>query len=170
MKKIVSILLVLVTVLSMGTMAFADGTTTLTTTVPAATYTLNIPADQTIAFGATETDIGNITVTESVGFAVGKNLKVTATWEGFISETVATTIPFTITSINTHSTDTYKSGDSFIFEGMSNGSTYEQSRDKDMHDLIYSLILTIKSTDWGKALGGDYTATITFTSEVVVAD
>ena len=30
------------------------------------------------------------------------------------------------------------------------------------------LLVRISSTDWGKALGGDYTATITFTSEVVV--
>ena len=28
-------------------------------------------------------------------------------------------------------------------------------------------VVTISSTDWGKALAGDYSATITFTAEVV---
>ena len=32
---------------------------------------------------------------------------------------------------------------------------------------VDELYLTVKSSDWGKALGGEYTATITFTAEVV---
>ena len=73
MKKTLSFLMALVLVLSLGTMAFADGTTTLSTTVPPATYTLNIPADQEITFGATRAEIGNVTVSDSSGFAEGKN-------------------------------------------------------------------------------------------------
>ena len=94
MKKLASFLLVLAMILSMGTLAFADGTTTLSTTVPAAQYTLNIPADQTIPFGATSADIGNVTVSDSSGFAVGKNIKVTVTYDAFSSSDVSTTIPF----------------------------------------------------------------------------
>ena len=35
---------------------------------------------------------------------------------------------------------------------------------------LNQLRVSMLSTDWGKALGGDYTAQITFTSEVVVAE
>ena len=103
MKKIFAILLAVTMLASMATVASAaESTTTLTTTVPAASYTLNIPADQKIEFGATETDIGNITVTNSNGFAWGKNLKVTLSWEDFKSDGVASTIPF---HINANYTD-----------------------------------------------------------------
>ena len=44
MKKLIAIVLAALTVLSFSTVAFAADTTTLTTTVPDATYTLNIPA------------------------------------------------------------------------------------------------------------------------------
>ena len=74
MKKLLAVVLAMLTVFSFGTVAFAANTTTLTTTVPDAEYTLNIPADQEIPFGATSTDIGNVTVTNASGFAVGKNL------------------------------------------------------------------------------------------------
>ena len=53
MKKLFAILLVAALLIPMATVAFAANTTTLTTTVPAATYTLNIPADQKIEFGTT---------------------------------------------------------------------------------------------------------------------
>ena len=102
MKKFFAILLAVTMLASMATVVSAESTTTLTTTVPAASYTLNIPADQEIVFGATATDIGVVTVTNSNGFAWGKHLKVTLSWEDFKSEGVASTIPF---SIKTNYTD-----------------------------------------------------------------
>ena len=182
MKKIVSIILVLVTVLSMSTMAFADGTTTLTTTVPAATYTLNIPADQTIAFGATSTEIGNVTVSNSAGFAEGKNLKVTTTYSEFTSEDVSTSIPFVVKTKHPviNPSDESKlfcelvSGNAITFLGQEDttvkeaGYNYNDSKFEFREKPISGLYLFIDSSAWGKALGGDYTATITFTSEVVV--
>ena len=81
MKKFIAIALAVLTVLSFSTVAFAADTTTLTTTVPDATYTLNIPADQEIAFGTIDTDIGSMTVTNSSGFAEGKNLQVSLTFD-----------------------------------------------------------------------------------------
>ncbi|MBQ7895572.1 MAG: hypothetical protein IJ364_03325 [Oscillospiraceae bacterium] len=178
MKKIVSILLVLVTVLSMGTMAFADGTTTLTTTVPAATYTLNIPANQTIAFGATSTNIGNVTVTNSSGFASGKNLQVTVNYSEFTAKDISTTIPMSIeltTNRDINDSIVLESGDSVTFRGRATGMVEEQiyltswaGAPTTQTAYIDNMIVRIISTDWGKALGGDYTATITFTSEVVV--
>ena len=170
MKKALSLVLAVVLMLSMATIALADNTPPLTTTVPAATYTLNIPANQEIPFGAESTDIGNITVTGASGFAEGKNLKVTAVWEGFRSDTVSTTIPFNITSTNTHSEDVFHSGDSFIFEGLASGGTSSKARSKDLKEFISTLNITVDSADWGKALAGAYTATITYTAEVVVEE
>ena len=69
------------------------------------------------------------------------------------------------------------SGESMIFEGketggisefvtitgkntgVNQGSTYKGAADQ--------TYVNISSTDWGKALAGDYSATITFTAEVV---
>ena len=97
MKKIFAILLAVTLLASMATVvSAAESTTTLSTTVPAASYTLNIPADQTIEFGATETNIGNVTVTNSAGFAEGKNLSVTVTYDEFTSAGLSTTIPFSL--------------------------------------------------------------------------
>lgn len=168
MKKIFAILLAVTMLASMATVVFAAESTTLSTTVPAASYTLNIPADQEIEFGAIETDIGNITVTNSNGFAWGKNLKVTLSWEDFKSDGVASTIPF---HINANYTDeqsaALQSGDNIIFEGYSDGSVSDP-RSADGNKVIKNFDVVISSFDWGKALAGDYTATITYTAEVVV--
>ena len=75
MKKFLTVILAIIMIIpSTMILCYAESTTTLTTTVPGATYTLNIPANQEITFGATETNIGNVTVTDSNGFAEGKNL------------------------------------------------------------------------------------------------
>ena len=71
MKKLTTLVLALALAASLAVPAFAANTTTLTTTVPAATYTLNIPADQEIPFGATETNIGSISVTDGPCFHIG---------------------------------------------------------------------------------------------------
>ena len=173
MKKTLSFLRALVLVLSMGTMAFADGTTTLSTTVPPATYTLNIPADQEIAFGATRAEIGNVTVSDSSGFAEGKNLKVTLSYEPFKSKDVSSTIPFIIMPLLSGGVGSLPSGSSIVFQGEESGTVTEKGgllQTSGSYAEMTGLVLKIESTDWGKALGGDYTATITFTSEVVLAE
>lgn len=171
MKKLFAILLAVTMLASVATVASAANTTTLTTTVPAATYTLNIPADQEIPFGATLTDIGEISVTEATGFARGKNLQVTLTYSDFVCEGVSTTIPYIVKvggTIGTTSGKTQEvmSGSSIFFEGKVDGSTEKYSIVKtDIEaDCTY---IEIASEDWGKALAGEYTATITFTAEVV---
>ena len=59
MKKVISFVLAVMLLASMVPTVFAANatanTTTLTTTVPDAEYTLNIPADQEIKFGETST-------------------------------------------------------------------------------------------------------------------
>lgn len=192
MKKLASLLLVLALFLSLGTTALAatGGTTTLTTTVPAAQYTLNIPADQAVTFGATSVDIGNVTVTDSSGFADGKNVEVAVSYTAFTSEDVETTIPINEVRLcgsrgGAETTTEYfctlsKNGNKMTFEGNSTGkvgtkafvdgkgsSLSSSTSNTDFY--VNTLRVYILSTSWGKALAGDYSATITFTSSVVVA-
>lgn len=185
MKKLLATLLTMGMVFSCSTAAFAANETVLTTTVPDATYTLNIPADQQITFGATSTDIGTITVTNSSGFAEGKNIHVTITYDDFKAEKISTTIPYYINSTGqwfyyggtgsggSGRIDIKKeSGSFFTFRGQSNGTckeyyVLEEGSVKVATDDSKKLQVKINSTDWGKALGGEYSSTITFTAEVV---
>ena len=180
MKKIFAILLAMTMLASMATVVSAESTTTLTTTVPAATYTLNIPANQEIAFGATSTNIGTVTVTESSGFAEKKNLAVTVSFDEFTCEGVATTIPFTLRTYtkDNYSTNPLANGGIMTFKGTSDGTAEEYAEhtivnyggamSREWDEPIMQIILDTNSADWGKALAGEYTATITFTAEVVV--
>ena len=173
MKKLIALLLAALTAVSLPQVVFAANTTTLTATVPPAQYTLNIPADQTIAYGTLDAEIGNVTVTDSSGFAEGKNIQVTITYTEFASQDVSTKIPFTMYRRHTYNTTTHNdvvinSGDCITFHGDSSGTVYERSVNGDHR--CDALGLTFSSADWGKALSGDYTATVTFTSEVVVED
>ena len=183
MRKILSIALSLILICSLSTVALAENTTTLTTTVPDATYTLNIPADQEIPFGQEITNIGNITLTDTSGFAEGKDLKVTATYEAFESEGVATTIPMELAfytsplaSVSRPSlTKIIASGESFIFEdGRERVDLIDLWEDYKGSDNGWvpaeEFQVRIKPSDWGKALAGEYSSTITFTAEVVVSE
>jgi len=119
-------------------------------------------------------------VTNSDGFAEGKNLKVTITYDAFTSENVSTTIPFDLScSYNTNGTyiDKLPSGDYITFNGQADGTVEslhhfpsESSGGSATISSAEVYLVNIKSADWGKALGGDYSATITFTAEVVVED
>lgn len=173
MKKLTALLLAVMLVASMAVAVSAESITTLTTTVPAATYTLNIPADQEIPFGEYETDIGNITVSNTNGFARGKNLNVTLTYDAFKCENANTIIPFSVVAEfnGTHGDTEAKiiSGEALVFEGQADGSLRAPHRivNTNYGADLENLYVRIKSEDWGKALGGEYTATITFTAEVV---
>lgn len=170
MKKLLALVLAVMMVASMAVVASAESTTTLTTTVPAATYTLNIPADQEIEFGADNTNIGSLYITDATGFAEGKNLEVTITYDAFKSNTVATTIPFAIDLIydNANTVGNITSGSAVTFWGQENGSTCKYARETSYGKDLENFFIVMDSADWGKALAGEYTATITFTAEVVV--
>lgn len=174
MKKLFAILLVVTMLASMATVVSAAETTTLTTTVPAATYTLNIPADQEIEFGATSSDLGNVTITDATGFAEKKNLQVTVSYSNFECPNNSTTIPMLLyaETENRNLTVNINSGDILTFYGRTGGSVTEcaQIRRGETNEkyAMTNLELRVNSEDWGKALGGEYSATITFTCEVVV--
>ena len=178
MKKLIALIMMTATLLSASFVVASAGETKLTTTVPDASYTLNIPANQEIQFGNTETDIGNITVTGSSAFAVGKNLEVTLTWDDFKADGVTTTIPFTIHARRkTELTPYYQtigdeinSGGKLTFYGKSDGTCDEYFHHENNSNIkAEGFGVSIKSTDWGKALVGEYSSVITFTSEVVSA-
>lgn len=187
MKKLFAIALAVAMFASMATAVSAaenSKTTTLTTEVPAASYTLNIPADQDISFGATKTSIGNVTVTNAKNFAVGKNLVVNLTYEAFKSQNVTTTIPFTVSMVSGNSRPFgLPSGSKVTFYGKADTTVEETAKEtftfattnasgttSTHEDVDYAdeFRVYINSSDWGKALAGEYTATITFTAEVVV--
>lgn len=177
MRKVLSLALAFVLVVAAAPAAFAANTTTLTTTVPPATYTLNIPADQTIAYGSGTVEIGNVTVTESTGFAYGKNLAVTVTYDAFKSDAVSTTIPFKLSQSGSTSSGVKKtdlaSGDQLVFRYKTDGAVSEKASilvagASSYYYSIDSISLSVVGDAWGKALAGEYTGTITFTAEVVV--
>ena len=176
MKKLIAIAMALTLCCSCITIASAADATTLTTTVPDATYTLNIPADQEIPFGETVTNIGKITVTNSAGFADGKDLQITLTYDAFKADGVSTTIPYTVHKASESSEMPVKepvsSGNSLIFRGASNGTVDQDFEfESPYYDLSEKHLETIiSSEDWGKAVAGDYSSTITFTAEVVVSE
>jgi len=175
MKRTICLLMAVLMLLSLTVTVLADGTTTLTTTVPTATYTLNIPADQQVDFGAVETTLNAPTVTGASGFAEGKNLQVTVSFTDFICSAKSTSIPISLfirDEAGGAVEKEIKSGDSLVFLGLQTGATneYVAYPAGAVTLKLDTLFVRTTSSDWGKALGGDYTATITFTSEVVVDD
>lgn len=185
MKKTLALLLALVLIVAMAPAAFATSQSTkLTTTVPGATYTFTIPKDTEIAYNATDTSIGYVTVTESSGFAQGKNLQIKLAYSAFTSEDVSTTIPYKVyyNAINDSTASEPASYHRFgteglspmVFEGSNNGTVnrlayYKTVSNGTAYYYVGDLGVVISASDWGKALAGDYTSTITFTASVVSA-
>lgn len=188
MKKLISLALAVMLLASMAVTASAASTTTLTATVPAASYTLNIPANQEIPYGTTQADIGNITVTDAEGFAVGKNLEITVTYDAFTANGISTQIPYSLSLYAAGSDDStgasayhsatkeMPSGSSFLLSGNTSGAVSENIKLETSYVTttgtkmipVTSVRFSALSEDWGKALAGEYTSTITFTAEVVV--
>lgn len=168
MKKVIAFLMVIAMMIPLAVVASAS-TTTLTTNVPDAQYTLNIPADTVVPFGAESTELEPmLSVTGENGFAVGKNLLVTLTYDAFKCEGVSTTIPFTVGASST--SKAIESGSSLLFEGESEGTVKSLPRRPGDNSYIANLYVRVLRKDWGKALAGEYTATITFTAEVVAGE
>lgn len=169
MKKTAAILLAVLMLVPFATIAFAANTTTLTTTVPGAAYTLNIPSDQEIAYGVRSTITDAPTVTESSGFASKKNLSVTAVYDNFVSGDTDTTIPLILETVseNGRIATKWTSGSRIVFSGQSDGTVKSTAIHGDYS--VEGLSIVVESADWGKAEPGNYTATITFTAEVTNA-
>ncbi len=182
MRKTIALILAVCTLLSFTVAASADtftSTTTLTTKVPAASYTMKIPANQTIEYGLVTKKIGNVTIEESTGFSELKRIEVAVGTTEFTSEKVNTTIPYTFSL-------RWSSGNScgfsyagvvvvLLFEGQQDGTVKSRAtayleKDgsrKNPEGELEHMEVGITPRSWDKALAGDYTSTITFTSKVV---
>lgn len=142
MKKLICFALAITMMLTIGATAFAanpeGGSTTLTTSVEVA-YTINIPENATIAYGATTTDIGSLEVT-SAKLEAGATITIAASGvDNLVCGTA--TIPYALESDGTAFT-------SAEFTGV--GSE--------------ALSVAITEAAWeAAALAGTYTDTITFT-------
>ena len=182
MRKTIALILAVCTLLSFAVAASADtvtsGTTTLTTKVPAASYTMKIPADQTIKYGAEITKIGIVTIVDSEGFSAKKNVEVTVGYTEFTSKGVDTTIPYEILTVWGEGNSQWKFDSEAVlrFEGQQDGTVKSKATSidisgvtKNLSDTLDHMAIMISSDAWDNALAGDYTSTITFTSKVVAA-
>lgn len=174
MRKTIALILAVCTLLSFAVAASADtvtsGTTTLTTKVPAASYTMNVPADQTIQYGVQVSEIGNVTIENSEGFSANKNVDVTVGHTDFTSEGVNTTIPYEILYVWTSGEKWPFEGAVLRFEGQQDGTVKSNATSigiKHPSGTMTQMAIKIASGAWPNALAGDYTSTITFTSKVV---
>ncbi len=168
MRKLTALFLALTMVLSFAVVAYAANDTVLTTSVPAAVYTLVIPKDQTVEFGTQSKNLGTVTVEEASGFAIGKNLEVTVTYTPFTNSSNASTIPYTLYSYgeNAGGRNSFTSGKALTFNGRTDGAVSAGFEHGDNENQTGVGIL-IQNSDWGKALAGEYTTTIHFSAEVV---
>ena len=162
MKKLLTGTVLGLVMLLTPILAFAENSTTVTVTVPQAEYVLSIPADQQIRSGDLSPSIGQVSVTESSGFADGKDLKVSVVFDEFTCETTDTTIPFKM-SIGS-SIDSTSSPLKLTFEGKNDGTVSSTPKGTGNYSDLY---IRIDSNDWAKALAGAYKTIITYTAEVV---
>lgn len=150
-KRMVAGMLCMMMAVCMAVPASAaeEKSTTLITDV-ASEYTLTIPMNMEITFGAEETGIGSVKVTGNVKPA--ETVKVDVETGNFISQDdPQDTIVLTLINKN----DNSEFGISIWNE-------------KEMRDETKKIPLAvqIKSEDWGKAHAGTYQATLTFTASL----
>lgn len=151
MKKFLSLILALAMVACMSVTAFAaDGSTVLTAEVPGFTYTLHVPATATIPYGATETDIGKVSVTVDPRFLSDSEIEINGVKKYItISESHAPlsngtdSIPYTLST-------------AFSF------MTFDATGDSNSR---HPLEVEIDESAWNVS-PGTYTSTITYTVEV----
>ena len=139
--------------------------------IPTPTYTLNIPADQTVAYKAESHQLGCPTVSGTSGFTAGKNIKLTVSWTEFTSESVSTTIPFTMKLISTSDKSYNFTSGTVYFIGNEDGTAAEypvgiSSSTGNQIPAAY-FTLNFMAADWNKAMTGEYKASITFSTEIV---
>lgn len=160
MKKGISIILAILLVLSLSVSAYADGTLTLTATIPEATWTLLIPADQTIDYLETSIEIGSISVTDVENLKEGQTISVNVSHTDFVCDD--NSFPFTLSTSTSYNEQQYSNL----------GSTNRidvAGHDSGHSDVwIYPVTITmnVDEASWLAAPAGDYTATITFSSFV----
>lgn len=149
MKKWTCILIILLVVTSFVSIAFAGeldeantaGTTEVSTNI-SESYTVTIPADITIPYGAESTNLGNVTLVES-HLADGKIVAVS------------------VSSLNNWFMKTTQN-DTLAYVLKTDGAAYTGSEFEDTNDTD-ALTVDIAKEAWVSAAAGEYADTITFT-------
>jgi len=139
--------------------------------IPTPAYTLNIPADQSVAYKAESHQLGCPTVSGTSGFTVGKNIRLSVAWTGFVSETASTTIPFTMSVVSTSGASYDFTSVTVYFVCNEDGTAAEYpvgiSSSTGEHIPAAYFTLNFKAADWEAAMPGEYKASITFSTEIV---
>ena len=169
MRKIITLLMVIAMMIPLATVTSAtENKTTLTLEVLPASYKLNIPENQELESNLEE--LCNFTVTEAKGFSEFKHLSVTITYDEFRSDSTTTTIPLTI-YFNRYAAGTkWESGKSILFKGNYLGGVEENPTVNGTTLSDNRLYAEVSNLALLKAMAGNYTTTVTFTSEVVPAE
>ena len=159
MKKFLSLILALAMVACMSVTAFADdnhsGTQTVTTSKAAPNYTLTIPADTSIPWGKTDPhSLGDFTVTVDSDWDVaGKGVRVTWGYGGTFTSTtpgVTTTIPYRLSGFSN-------------MDPCSNLGIFLKPTET---SYTWRAFMQVTQEAWDAADPGEYSTTITYTSEV----
>lgn len=167
MKRIVYVLLALILVFSLAISVSAESTT-LTIDVPNPSYTLNVPANQAIAYLASETSIGGITVTDTSGFASRHILSVGVSYDGcFACPSNASQIFYSLKckGIGSETRYDFSSGSCVNFTANSDGTLSSRPTLPDGTPAD-EFVVVIDTSCWDAALGGTYTTTITYTASI----
>lgn len=178
MKKIIMLVVVLVTALSSSMVVFADSQdVNFTVEVPETKYTLQIPASQELTYGEEFSYIGDIAVSESEGFFLGKKLALTISYDSLKnSENDSAEISYELAlgsdtetpneSIASLATNNDDGSYTYYFnpndEGVVDGVMMQGSDTELPHTFI-----VIGRNIWKEAVSGNYTTVINFTSEIV---
>lgn len=113
-----------------------------------ASYILTIPKDQTISFGVVDTDIGELSVTGSIG--TKQEVKVGVSTTKFVdTEDVDNSFPFEL-----------RTGDSAFA-----GKAWDSREVKEESKVV--LTVHIPSETWGETSPGTYRALVTFQAELL---
>ena len=166
MKKILSLLLALTLLCSLSITAFADtgGDQTITLTVPeeqGPSWTLNIPADMTVAYRATSTALTMPTITNVSNLPDNEWIHAYFVYTGNFSSG-SNTIPFTLTAPDSGTCSNNGVGRTYVgYYKNENGYYYNAYPDSE------PITLDITEDAWNAAVPGTYEATITYGSHLV---
>lgn len=170
MKKIITLLLVMLAVLSMVTVVSAE-TTTMTFTVPEADYTLVVPRNIEIPYKANAVQIGTIFVENASGFAAGRNLHVSVTLNPFTCADTDTVMPFTLGAVQAEIGQTpfeFEGTVLMAFEGYDDGTVDRLPRVLTNTEGMRAdqWFVCFDAEDWNSLKPGDYTGSIVFNAFV----
>lgn len=171
MKKIVSLLLALTLVMSLAIPAFATtvadtqgGSTELFTIVPDASYILVVPATVEIPFGATEYKIGSPEVRDVVMFNDNDAVYMETDWTDLVcgNNVIDLEIAFDYYADGKKMNSNYNP----LVQNGKDGYLQVAYQHFDGESFCYVEYVALITADaWANAAPGQYTATVTFSSE-----